>query len=142
VPYKGLSLAINDLIAGHIQVLLIDVGLAVPFVKENRMKALAITSARRSELLPAVPTVIEAGVPGYDARTWYGLLAPAGTPQAVIDKLAAAANTVLQSSEMKAKLATQGLEVTGGTPAEFATFMRSESAKWAQVIKGAKIKIE
>jgi tripartite-type tricarboxylate transporter receptor subunit TctC len=142
VPYKGLSLAITDLLGGHIQVLFVDVGLAVPFVKADKVRALAITGARRSEVLPTVPTVAEAGVPGYDARTWYGLFAPAGTPQPIVDKLAAAANNALESADMKAKLASQGLEAAGGTPVQFASFMRSESAKWAQVIKNANIKIE
>ena len=91
--------------------------------------------------MPDVPTVAEAGVPGYDARTWYGLYAPTGAPQAIVDKLAAAANQALDSSDLKAKLATQGLEAGGGSPAQFASFMRSESSKWERVIRQAHIKI-
>jgi len=142
VPYKGLSLAITDLLGGHIQVLFADVGLAVPFIKDGKMRALAITSSNRSPLLPEVPTVTEAGVPGYDARTWYGLFAPAGTPQAIVDRLAAATNKALESNDLRAKLATQGLEAAGGTPAQFASFMRSESSKWERVIREANIKIQ
>jgi tripartite-type tricarboxylate transporter receptor subunit TctC len=142
VPYKGLSLAITDLLGGHIQVLFADVGLAVPFIKDGKMRALAITSSNRSPLLPDVPTVSEAGVPGYDARTWYGLFAPAGTPRAIVERLAAAANKALESDDLRAKLATQGLEAAGGTPAQFATFMRSESSKWERVIRQANIKIQ
>ena len=142
VPYKGLSLAITDLLGDHIQVLFMDVGLAVPFVKDGKVLALAITGSKRSAVLPNVPTVAEAGVPGYDARTWYGLLAPAGTPRPIVDRLAAEANKALDSPGMRAKLATQGLEAAGGTPEQFASFIRSESAKWAQVIKNANIKIQ
>jgi tripartite-type tricarboxylate transporter receptor subunit TctC len=142
VPYKGLSLAITDLLGGHIQVLFVDVGLAVPFIKDGKLRALAITSSKRSPILPEVPTVAEAGVPGYDARTWYGLFAPAGTPQAIVDRLATTTNKALESDDLRAKLATQGLEAGGGTPAQFASFMRSESSKWERVIREANIKVQ
>lgn len=142
VPYKGLSPALTDLLGGQIQVLFIDIGLAIPHVKSGKIKALAVTGTSRSNVLPEVPTVAESGVPGYDGRTWYGLFAPAGTPAAIIEKLTAEAVKALASADLKAKFTTQGLDSAGGTPQQFATFIRDESRKWAKVIKDANIKLE
>ena len=142
VPYKGLSPALTDLLGGQIQVLFIDIGLAIPYVKSGKIKALAVTGTSRSNVLPEVPTVAESGVPGYDGRTWYGLFAPAGTPAAIIEKLTAEAVKALASADLKAKFTTQGLDSAGGTPQQFATFIRDESRKWAKVIKDANIKLE
>lgn len=143
VPFKGASPAVVDLVAGRIDLLFVDMGSVLSQVQAQRLRALAVTSSGRSSVLPDVPTVNETGLPGYEAVVWWGLLAPAGTPTAVIDKLHQAVVGILRMSEIRSRLiAAQGAEVVGNTPKEFADFIQNETIKWAAVIKAAGIKLD
>lgn len=142
VPYKGAPLAITDLIAGQVQVMTPPMPATVPHIKAGRLKALAVTSAKRNKAVPELPTVAEAGVPGYDADSWYGVLVPAGTPKTIIDKLHAGIIKILTTPEVATYLANQGAEVSTTTPAQFGSFIKTEVAKWAKVVKIASIRLE
>jgi tripartite-type tricarboxylate transporter receptor subunit TctC len=141
VPYKGGAMAINDLIAGHVQVMWESLNSISPHARSGKVKALAVSGARRSPGFPDLPTIDEAGVPGYDAGTWTGVIAPAGLPRPVLDKLNAAVNAAIRSPLFVERFASIGDEPAGGTPEEFAELIRRDSAKWADVVKrsGAKI---
>lgn len=143
VPYKGLAPAIADLLGGQVQVLFADVGLIAPYVKAGKLRAIAITGKQRSAMLPDVPTMIEAGLPGYRAgASWWGLLAPAGTPSAIIARLNTEVVKVLSTPEIKSKFAAQGVEPAPTTPKQFAALIREDYDTWAKVIKEAHIKAE
>ena len=142
VPYKGSAPATADMLAGRVSVVFNSAFAMLPFVKSGRLRALAVSGRARSALLPAVPTVNEAGVPGYDASTWYGLLAPAATPRAVIERLQAETVKALTADDVRRRLIEDGLEPVGSTPAEFGAYIRTEIAKWARVISVAGIAIE
>jgi tripartite-type tricarboxylate transporter receptor subunit TctC len=129
VPYKGTSPAEVDLVAGHISMML-DTTTCLPFIASGKMRALAVASRKRNPALPEVPTLDEAGVPGVYASSWYGLMAPAGTPRPIIDRLNAEANQVLQSAEIKKRMADFGAEIGGGTPEEFGQFIASEIKRY------------
>ena len=139
VPYKGGSQALNDLLAGQIP-LMFDTMSAVQSVKAGKLKALAITSDTRSPLLPGVPTVAEAGLPGYKTSSWNGIMAPAGTPRDVVVKLNAEINKALSSPDVQKSLAADGSETRGGTPEEFARFIADETQRWGKLIRDAGIK--
>jgi tripartite-type tricarboxylate transporter receptor subunit TctC len=141
VPYKGGAMAINDLIAGHVQVMWESLNSIAPHARSGKVRALAVSGARRSPGFPDLPTIAEAGVPGYEAGTWTGIIAPAGLPQALIDKLNAAVNEAIRSPIFTERFALIGDEPAGGTPAEFADTIRRDSARWAEVVRrsGAKI---
>ncbi len=128
-----------DLIAGHVVVATATMLTGLPHVKTGRLRALGLTGAKRSNVLPDLPTVAEAGVPGYEAVQWYGLFAPAKTPGAIIGKLHGAMTGVLHSPAVKENFASDGVEPVGNTPDEFARFLRSETDKWAKVVRGAGI---
>ncbi len=134
VPYKGTAPAEADLAAGHIS-LMLDTTTCLPFIASGRMRALAVASKKRNPALPDVPTFDEVGLPGVYASSWYGLMAPAGTPRAVIDKLNAEANQVLQSPDMKKRMAEFGAEIGGGTPEEFGQFIVSEIKRYESIVK-------
>ncbi len=140
VPYKGTAPAEADLAAGHIS-LMLDTTTCLPFVASGRMRALAVASKKRNPALPNVPTFDEVGLPGIYASSWYGLMAPAGTPRPIIDKLNAQANEVLQSADMKRRMAEFGAEVGGGTPEEFGQFIVSEIKRYESIVRlsGAKL---
>ena len=142
VPYRGGAAAISDLMAGRVQVMFESLNSIAPFAKSSQVRPLAVTGERRSPAFPDLPTVAEAGVPGYAAPTWTGVIAPAGTPKPIIDRLNAAANTALQSDAFKSKIAQIGDDVAGGTPDEFAALIASEYKKWGDVIQRAGIKLE
>ena len=142
VPYKGGAAAISDLIAGRVQVMFESLNSIAPFARLGQVRGLAVTGDHRSPAFPDLPTVAEAGVPGYSAPSWTGVIAPAGLPQPIIDKLNAASNKALQSDTFKARIAEIGDDVAGGTPAEFAALIASESKKWGDVIQRAGIKFE
>jgi tripartite-type tricarboxylate transporter receptor subunit TctC len=108
---------------------------ALPHVQAGKLRALAVTSAKRSSALPDVPTIAEAGLPGYEATAWFGILAPAGTPETVIAKLNTEISAVLRDPAVTRWMVGQGFEAAGGTPADFATHIRKETAKWARVVK-------
>jgi tripartite-type tricarboxylate transporter receptor subunit TctC len=133
VPYKGSAPAVNDLLGGQTQVMFDSS--VVPYVKAGKLRALAVTSAKRSSALPDVPTIAEAGLPGYEATAWFGILAPAGTPEPVIAKLNTEISAVLRDPAVTRWMVGQGFEAAGGTPADFATHIRKETAKWARVVK-------
>jgi tripartite-type tricarboxylate transporter receptor subunit TctC len=141
VPYRGGSLAINDLIAGHVDLMFESLQSIAPFAKSGRVRALAVSGAHRSPAFPDLPTIAEAGVPGYVAPTWTGVVAPAGVPRPIVDKLNTAINRAITSESFKEKFAKIGDEPGGGSPEDFAEVIRSDSAKWADVIKrsGAKL---
>ena len=139
VPYRGTAAAVTDVISGQIAVAFATALTAKPQVDAGRVRALAVSGPRRVEALPSVPPVAEAGVPGYEAMQWYGLLAPAGVPAAIIERLHAESITALRSREMKERLATDGAEPLGSTPAEFAAFIRRELDKWGRVVETAHI---
>jgi len=142
IPYKGGSLNVNALIAGETQVNFSTISTALQHVKTGRLRALAVSTAKRAAAAPEVPTIAEAGVIGYDYSSWIGLLAPAKTPPAIIARLNTEANKAVQSNEVKAILATEASEAVGTTPEEFDALMKREVARWLQVVKAAGIKGE
>ena len=141
VPYKGGAMAINDLIAGHVQVMWESVNSMGPHVRSGRVRAIGIGSPRRSSGFPDIPTIAEAGVPGYEATTWSGVIAPAGLPRPIVDKLNAAVNAAIRTPLFKERFEANGDESGGGTPEEFAELIRKDSLRWADVVKrsGARI---
>jgi tripartite-type tricarboxylate transporter receptor subunit TctC len=142
VPYKGGAAAITDLIAGRVQLMFESLNSIAPFAKSGQVRAIAVTGDHRSPAFPDVPTIAEAGVPGYSAVSWTGVIGPAALPAPVVAKLNAASNKALQSDAFKARIAEIGDDVAGGTPEAFAAFMAAESKKWGAVIAQAGIKIE
>ncbi|MFL6693696.1 MAG: Bug family tripartite tricarboxylate transporter substrate binding protein [Ramlibacter sp.] len=142
VPYKGSGPALVDLVGGQIDLMFDVFSTAAPLVKSGKLRALAISSRERSPQFPDVPTMEEAGVKGFDAGTWFGVLAPAGTPKQVVEQLSRTMNAVLEETELRETLAAQGAVVRGGTPAQFQRFFLSEYEKWGGIVKAAGIKAE
>lgn len=142
VPYKGGTPAMTDLIAGQIQVAFDTVPVALPYVKSGRLKPMALAGAKRTSLLPQVPTVAESGIPGYEASSWGGVMAPARTPRAIIDKLNTEINLTLEMSGVRERLAESGIELIGTTPEQFAAHLEREIEKWKRVVIQAGIKVE
>jgi len=142
VPYRGGAPMLADLVAGHIQMSIETSGAATPFIKGGQVRALAVSPAKRSALFPDLPTLAEAGLPGYDVTTWYGLLVPKGTPQAIRDKLYAEVVDVLKDPNVAARLREIGAEPSGQSPAEFAAFIRAETEKWTKLAKDAGIQAD
>ena len=142
VPYKGGGLAVADVAAGHVPFYFGNMSAALPQARGNRVRALAITSAERSPAAPDVPTIAEAGVKDCEISEWNALLAPAGTPAAVLARLHAEVAKIMRLPDIKEKFADLGASAIGSTPAELAAFLRAEMAKWAEVVKAANIKIE
>jgi tripartite-type tricarboxylate transporter receptor subunit TctC len=137
VPYKGSAPAVTDLLGGQIDIMFDNMPSAIQHVRAGKLKPLAVTTAKRSPQLPDVPTVAEAGVPGYEATSWFGMFAPAATPAPVVAKLNAALVKVLADANVKKKIAEQGGEPHGEKPEQFAEFIRKETAKWSQVVKAS-----
>ncbi len=135
VPYKGSAPAVADLLGGQTSIMFDNMPSAIPHVKGGKLRAIAVTTATRSPALPDVPTIAEAGVPGYEATSWFGLLAPAGTPPAVVAQLNGAILKALADPDVKTKLAEQGAEPHPEKPEQFAAFIGSETAKWGKVVK-------
>jgi tripartite-type tricarboxylate transporter receptor subunit TctC len=142
VPYKGGALAVADVAAGHVPFYFGNMSSALPQARAGRVRALAVTSSQRSPAAPDVPTMAESGVTGCEISEWNALLAPAATPKAVVERLQAEVVKILAMEEIKAKFADLGAQTIASTPAELAVFLRSEMAKWAEVVKVAGIKIE
>ena len=135
VPYKGAQPALTDVIAGQDQVMFATSASVLPYIKAGRLRALAVTTPQRSAALPALPTVSEAGVPGFEATTWHGLVVPAATPSAVVLKLNEELNRALKDPLLRERLDGLGAEVAGGTPQAFADYIARETPKWAKVVK-------
>ncbi|MDB5902044.1 MAG: hypothetical protein JWM26_922 [Betaproteobacteria bacterium] len=137
IPYKGASPALIDMLAGQCQVMFATALSVQPYLQSNRLRPLAVSTAKRARMMPNLPTVAEAGVPGFEATTWHGIVSTAGTPPAVINKLNAEINKVLKLPDVNATLTRQGAEVLGGTPQEFAAYIKAEIPKWAKVVKAS-----
>ena len=141
VPYRGMPPVLPDLITGRVSMAFPNISVVLQLVRDGKVRALAVTSPRRAAATPDVPTMVEAGFPGFDASAWFGLMAPAGTPPVIIDKLHRETARVLAAADVRQRLDELGMEVIAGTPAEFAAVITSETAQWAKVIKDAGIKI-
>ena len=137
VPYKGSSPALTDLMGGQIQLMFDSMPSAMPFIASGRLRALAVTSASRSSSLPDVPTMEEAGMPGFRTSTWYGLWAPKNTPQDVVQKLWTESRRVLAEPQIAAQYRRLGAEPVGSTPAEFARYIQAEARKWEEIVKAS-----
>ena len=135
VAYKGSAPAVNDLLGNHIAIMFDNMPSAISHVKAGKLRPLAVTTAQRSPALPDVPTIAEAGVPGYEATSWFGLLAPAKTPAPIVARLNAVILKALADPDVKKKLLEQGAEPAGETPAQFAAFIGSETVKWGKIVK-------
>jgi tripartite-type tricarboxylate transporter receptor subunit TctC len=142
VPYKGVQQSIPDLISGQVAILFDNIMTAQPHIRAGKVTALAISSAQRSALVPDVPTVAESGLPGFESVTWFGLLAPANAPRAVVERVNAEVNKALQVQEVRDRFATLGFEPAGGSPADFAAVIRRDAAKWSKVIRDANVRPE
>jgi len=142
VPYKGLAPAMTDTLAGQLTVMMSTMLTGIPYVRDNRLRALAVSGAKRSRVLPELPTIAESALPGYDAVQWYGVLAPANTPREVIAKLHDAVTRTLRDTTVRDRFLADGADIVGSSPEEFGTYIASETAKWAKVIKSAGIKPE
>jgi tripartite-type tricarboxylate transporter receptor subunit TctC len=140
IPYKGSAPALTDLIGGHVQIYFSSLPPAIGLVKDGKVRALAVTGPERSKIFPDLPTVAEAALPGYAAVLHYGIVAPAGTPRPIVDKLAAALRVAIASPDVASKIAADGAEVMGMTPEEYAADIDREEAKWSEVVRrsGAK----
>jgi tripartite-type tricarboxylate transporter receptor subunit TctC len=142
IPYKGTALAIPDIINGQIALMFDNIVSVMPHIRSGKVKALAISSQKRSLLLPELPTMIEAGVPGYISDTYFGVFAPAGTPRDIIARLNAELVKIVHDKETKERLLKLGAEPVGSTPEALAALVKSENAKWATVIQDAGIKLD
>jgi tripartite-type tricarboxylate transporter receptor subunit TctC len=137
VPYKGSAPALTDLIGGQVQLMFDNLPSSLPFIKAGKLRALAVTSGARAAALPDLPTLAESGLPGFEASSWFGVLAPAGTPRDIVAKLNGAIAGWLASPEAKEKLLAQGAIAAGGTPEDFARHIGAETSKWAKVVKAS-----
>ncbi len=141
IPYKGSAPAVTDLVSGQVQVMFDNIPVSLPQVRAGKLRALAVTGLKRSPVLPDIPTISEAAIPGYNITSWFGLYAPAGTPPQIVARLNKEANRTLADKEFRQRLMDQGIEPAGGTSAHFAAFAHAESAKWSKIVKesGARI---
>jgi len=142
VPYKGLSPALADLLSGQVQLMFSSVVAIVPQIRAGKVRGLAVTGAKRLALLPELPTVAESGYPGYETSSWYGILAPAGTPREIVTKLNAELAKTLERPEVRNSLIAEGAEPVGGSPEAFAAHIRSEKERLGKLIRDAKIRLE
>jgi tripartite-type tricarboxylate transporter receptor subunit TctC len=131
-----------DVMSGQIALTMDNIPPYLPQVKAGKLRALAVSPAKRTPAAPELPTVAEAGVPGYDSGAWFGLVAPAGTPKAVIDKLAVETQRILKLPDVRERIGSLGAEVVGNSPAEFDAFIKSEMTKWTKVIKEANVELQ
>jgi len=142
VPYKGVALAMNDLLAGQVQITFTVPGSGLPQIKTGRLRGLAVTTAKRSAVVPDLPTIAESGVPGYDTSTWYAVVVPAGTPRAMISKLHADMTQALQLPDVRERLMGVGADLVGSTPDYLAEFIKTELAKWSRLVKFSEARID
>jgi tripartite-type tricarboxylate transporter receptor subunit TctC len=142
IPYKGSGPAVTDLIGGQVNLMFDNLPSSISQIKAGKLRAIAVTTLKRSPALPDVPTIAESGLPGYDASSWFGMHAPAGTPKDIIMKIHGVVTKSLHTPEMTERLATQGAQAVGNTPEEFTEFLRAEIAKWAKVVKASGARVE
>ena len=142
VPYKGSGQAVVDLVGGQVQAMVSGMSSVMPHIKAGRLRALAVTGAKRSPAVPDVPTIAESGFPKFEATAWYGVLAPARTPAPIVTRLHDEIVRALKLPDVKERLELVGFEIVGSTPAEFAAYIRSEIKKWAPVVKASGAKPE
>lgn len=142
VPYKGSGQAISDLVGGHIKVMISGMASTLPHVKSGKLRGIATTGARRTPATPDLPTIAESGFPGFEATSWFGVLAPAGTPRPVVARLNKDIIRALQDPAVAKRLADVGFEITTGTPEQFAAYIQAEIKKWAKVVKASGAKAE
>jgi tripartite-type tricarboxylate transporter receptor subunit TctC len=142
VPYRGIGPAMIDLVAGQVQVMMANILAALPHMRNGRILAHGVSSAKRSPVIPEVPTIAEAGVPGYEVVQWFGILAPAGTPREVVARLHSASVRALQDPVVKERFLADGGETVGNSPEEFAKIIRSDFEKWGKLVKVAGIKVD
>jgi tripartite-type tricarboxylate transporter receptor subunit TctC len=142
VPYKGAGAVVTDMLGGRVDVYFANTQSVGGQIASGKFRAIAVTAPKRIESLPDVPTIAELGFPGFDAATWSGLVAPAGTPQPIVDRLNAEVNKALKTKDMQQKLRDEGSTPLGGTPKQFAEFLRSEHAKWGAAVRDAGIKLD
>ena len=142
VPYKGSAPAVADLLGGQVQMMFDNMPVSLPHAKAGKLRALAVTSLKRSPALPDVPTMDEEGLKGFDATSWFGLLAPAGTPKEIIAKLNAASVAALATPDMRERLAAQGADPIGNSPDQFAAFIKAEIVKWAKIVKASGARVD
>jgi tripartite-type tricarboxylate transporter receptor subunit TctC len=141
VPYRGSSQALIDVMAGQVTMLFDNAPSSLPYVQQGKLRALAVTSTRRLPNLPDIPTLEETGVSGYESLSWSGIVAPAGTPRAIVTKLNAAIERILKTEDVRRRFADMGVEPVGGTPEDFAAHIRAESEKWGKLIRSANITV-
>jgi tripartite-type tricarboxylate transporter receptor subunit TctC len=142
VPYKGVNLAMQDVLGGNIHFVVIGIPAAAPHIKAGKLRALAVLTPGRSAALPEVPTAAESGLPAFEVTTWYGVLAPAGTPRNIVMRLNQELVKIMHSAELKAPLVASGTEPLTSTPEEFAAYIRQEIAKWGEVVRKANLKAD
>ena len=142
IPYKGGGAAVTDLLAGQVSMYFGTTPSTVPYVRAGRLRALAVTSLKRSRATPDIPTMAEAAIPGFENAAWHGLMAPSGTPAAVIEKLHAEVTRVLRLPEIIERMASQGVDVIGGSPAELAAFIKQDLLKYEKLVKSAGLRVE
>jgi tripartite-type tricarboxylate transporter receptor subunit TctC len=142
IPYKGSSPALTDLIGGQVQIMFDNLPSSLPQIKAGKLRAIAVTSMKRAPALPDIPTINESGLPGFEASSWFGVLAPAGTPASIVTRINAEVNKWLESADAREKLLGQGAEAAGGSPEQFAAYIRVESEKWAKVVKASGAKVD
>ena len=142
VPYKGTQLSVPDLMSGQVAMLFDNVLTAKPHVDSKKLKGIAISSLKRSSIVPDIPTIAESGLPGFDSWNYFGVFAAAGTPRAVVDRVNSEMNRILADPATRERFHQLGFEITGGTPAEFAAVIQSESQRWSKVIRDANVKPE
>ena len=142
IPYKSAAPALTDLMAGETQLMFATSLSVIQHIKANRVRALGVTTAKRSRFLPELPTISEAGVPGFEASTWHGVLVPAGTPGAIVERLNTEINRMLQLADVRERLAAMGAEVVGGSGKEFADHIQREIPKWAKVVNAIGVQLE
>jgi tripartite-type tricarboxylate transporter receptor subunit TctC len=142
VPYKGSAPAMTDLLGGQVALMFDQIVTSLPHVRSGKLRALAVTTLTRSTVVPQLPTIAESALPGFSITTWHGLTAPAATPPEIIGRLNSETVKALESAEIREKFLSQGAEPTPSTPQQFQAFMKSETDKWAKVVKAAGIKAE
>jgi len=142
VPYKGAAPALADLLGGQVQIMFSTMPPALPHVRDGKLRALAVTSAKRSPAAPELPTVDETALPGFEANTWHGVVVPAGTPGAIVARLNREIVAILHLPDVVERFSSQGAEALGSTPEEFAAYIKSETLKWAKVVRDSGAKAE